>query len=196
MAQESTQGRGIQTIDTVMYLSTNRSRINRMPIQKGTLNQIAWPLFAGLTGILFISSLYFGLVSWGESPSHALALFWEERLIVIPLFVGFGIQMAIYIILKKGLFSSSSGSSSTGMIPGASGTTSTVAMAACCAHHVTDVLPILGLSTASAFLAEYQTIFMLIGLATTYLGIAVLIYILHRERSQASKSLVMTLESL
>jgi hypothetical protein len=150
--------------------------------------RILWPLGAGLAGILFLSGLYFGLVSWAESSQHAVQLFWDERWIIIPIILGFGVQVALYTILKKRLFIPivSTGSSgpmtpATGMM-GAGGTTSTVAMVACCAHHVTDVLPILGLTAAATFLAEYQTVFMLVGLGTTLIGIIVMFVILFRER--------------
>ncbi len=150
-----------------------------------TSKRILWPLIAGLAGSIFLAGLYFGLVSWAESPQHALDLFWEERWIVIPIIVGFGVQMALYTILKKRLFVPISDTWSSGVITGASGTTSALAMVACCAHHVTDVLPILGLTAAATFLAEYQTAFMLVGLITTYVGIAVMLYILIRERNKA-----------
>jgi len=150
--------------------------------------RILWPLGAGLAGSLFLSGLYFGLVSWAESPQHAVQLFWDERRIVIPIILGFGVQAALYTILKKRLFIpiASTGSSdtmtpATGML-GAGGTTSTVAMVACCAHHVTDILPILGLTAAATFLAEYQTAFMLVGLGTTLIGIVVMLVNLFRER--------------
>ncbi len=149
-----------------------------------TSKRILWPLIAGLAGSIFLAGLYFGLVSWAESPQHALDLFWEERWIVIPIIVGFGVQMALYTILKKRLFVPISDTWSSGAITGASGTTSALAMVACCAHHVADVLPILGLTAAATFLAEYQTAFMLVGLITTYVGIAVMIYILIRERNK------------
>ena len=68
---------------------------------------------------------------------------------------------------------------------GAGGATSTAAMVACCAHHVTDVLPIVGLTAAATFLAEYQTLFMLVGLGTTLVGIAVMAIILVRERRKS-----------
>lgn len=150
-----------------------------------TSQRIFWPLGAGLAGIIFLTGLYFGLVSWAESPQHALDLFWEERLIVIPIILGFGAQMALYTILKKRLFVPVASAASSGAITGASGTTSALAMVACCAHHVTDVLPILGLTAAATFLAQYQTAFMLVGLGTTYIGIAVMIFILIRERNKA-----------
>ena len=150
-----------------------------------TAKRILWPLGAGLAGVIFLTGLYFGLVSWAESPQHALDLFWEERLIVIPIILGFGVQMALYTILKKRLFVPVASAASSGAITGASGTTSAMAMVACCAHHVTDVLPILGLTAAATFLAEYQTAFMLVGLGTTYIGIAVMVFILLRERNKA-----------
>jgi uncharacterized membrane protein YidH (DUF202 family) len=58
-------------------------------------------------------------------------------------------------------------------------------MVACCAHHVTDVLPILGLTAAATFLAQYRTAFMLVGLGMTLVGIAVMLVILLKERRKA-----------
>jgi hypothetical protein len=55
-------------------------------------------------------------------------------------------------------------------------------MVACCAHHVTDLLPILGISAAAAFLARYQSALMLVGLFTTYLGASIMVYFIFRER--------------
>jgi hypothetical protein len=68
---------------------------------------------------------------------------------------------------------------------GAGGTTSTIAMVACCVHHVSDVLPILGLTAAATFLAQYRIAFMLVGLGTTLIGIAVMLVILFRARRDA-----------
>jgi hypothetical protein len=151
-----------------------------------THNQrILWPLGAGLAGMLFLSGLYFGLVSWAEGPEHAMQLFWDERWIIIPIILGFGVQAALYTILKKRLFVPVSSTGPSGAIMGAGGTTSTVAMVACCAHHVTDVLPILGLTAAATFLAEYQTTFMIIGLGTTLAGITFMLVILFHERRKA-----------
>jgi hypothetical protein len=149
------------------------------------LRRILWPLGAGIAGILFLTGLYFGLVSWAESPQHAVQLFWDERWIVIPIILGFGVQAALYTILKRRLFVPIASIGPSGSIMGAGGATSTVAMVACCAHHVTDVLPILGLTAAATFLAEYQTAFMLVGLGTTLVGIAVMLVILFRERRKA-----------
>jgi hypothetical protein len=75
----------------------------------------------------------------------------------------------------------------TGALAGAGGGTSTAAMVACCAHHVTDVLPLLGLSAAAAFLAEYRIPFMVVGLATNLIGIGVIGYLILRQRRQLAE---------
>lgn len=147
--------------------------------------RILWPLGAGLAGIVFLTGLYFGLVSLAESPQHALELFWDDRWIVSPIILGFGVQMALYVILKKRLFVPVANTGPSGALTGASGATSTAAMVACCAHHVTDVLPILGLTAAATFLAEYRIAFMLVGLGMTVVGIGVMLVILLRERRKA-----------
>jgi hypothetical protein len=142
-----------------------------------------------------LTLLYFGIVSWAESPGHALELFWEDRLIVLPIILGFGVQAALYTVLKKRLFLPVADTGPSGALTGASGGMSTMAMVACCAHHVTDVLPILGLTAAATFLAEYRIAFMLVGLGTTLLGILFMLVILFKERRKALQHLAPATEA-
>jgi hypothetical protein len=144
------------------------------------------PVFSGLLGTVFLTGLYFGIVSWAESPQHAAEFFWQDRWIVIPIIIGFGVQVGLYTILMKRLYigpgtSDAIHTGPSAVMTGAGGTTSTVAMVACCAHHVTDVLPILGLTAAATFLAQYRTAFMLAGLGTTLTGIVVMMFLLLKE---------------
>ena len=157
---------------------------------------ILWPLGAALSGMLFLTAIYFLIVSIAESPSHALDLFWKDRLIVIPIILGFGVQSALYIVLKKRLFLPITHTGPSGALTTAGGTTSTVAMVACCAHHVTDVLPVLGLTAAATFLAKYQIQFMIVGLATNLVGIVVMLTIILRERRKALQMAAISLVSL
>lgn len=157
--------------------------------------RIAWPLIAGLAGSGALTLLYFGIVSLAESPEHALTLFWEDRWIVLPIILGFGVQAALYMILKKQLYLPVAHTGTSTALTGASGGTSTVAMVACCAHHVADVLPILGLTAAATFLAEYRIPFMLVGLGMTIAGIVVMLYTLWRERHKALQRLVLSTEA-
>jgi hypothetical protein len=158
--------------------------------------RIVWPLAAGLLGIITLTGLYFGIVSLAESPEHAAELFWEDRWIVLPIILGFGIQMALYVILKKRLFIPVVNTGPSGALTGAGGGVSATAMVACCAHHVTDVLPLVGLTAAATFLAEYRLLFMFIGLGTTLVGIMVMLAILFRERRRALKILISGAETV
>ncbi len=139
------------------------------------------PTLAGVAGALLLTGLYFGIVSLAESPSHAAELFWEDRAIVLPIILGFGVQVALYTVLKKRLFVPVAHPGPSGALTGASGGMSAAAMVACCAHHATDVLPLVGLTAAATLLAEYRIPFMLVGLGTTIAGIAVMSFILWRE---------------
>ncbi len=155
-----------------------------------------FPLITGLLGSLFLSALYFGIVSWAEGPSHALELFWEDKFIVIPMILGFGIQVGLYTILKKRLFMPVESIGPSGALTGAGGGMSVTAMVACCAHHVTDVLPIVGLTAATTFLAEYRYVFMVLGLGITVAGILVMLGILFRERRRAIRIQASHLEAI
>jgi hypothetical protein len=68
-----------------------------------TSKRVLYPLTAGLAGALLLTGLYFGIVSWAESPQHAVELFWEDRWIVFPIILGFGVQAGLYTILKSAI---------------------------------------------------------------------------------------------
>ena len=158
--------------------------------------RILWPVGAGLVGTAFLTAIYFGIVSWAESPRHAAELFWQDRFIVIPILLGFGVQAALYTVLKKRLFVPVTTTGPSGKLMGTGGATSTVAMVACCAHHVTDVLPILGLTAAATFLATYRITFMLVGLSTTLLGIGVMLVILFKEQRKVIQMITPAVEAV
>ncbi len=123
--------------------------------------------------------LYLGLVTLAEGWYHAVDLLIEDAWIVGPILAGFGAQIGLYTYLKMVAHAAARG---TGALAGAGGGTSTAAMVACCAHHVTDVLPLLGLSAAATFLAEYRIPFMVVGLVTNLIGIGVIGFLILRQR--------------
>ncbi len=148
------------------------------------------PLTAFLLGSSLMAGVYFGILTWAQGWDYASSQFLLNRWYVVPIWVGFGIQAALYSILRFRLFIPTSIPGHTGaMTPisgvmGTSGGTSVTAMVACCLHHVTDVLPILGLSAAASFLTRYQRPFMLVGLAMNLIGIGVMLFVLYRERQK------------
>ncbi len=148
------------------------------------MKRILIPLAAFLVGALFIAGVYFGILTWAQGWDYAANQFQLNRWYVLPIWVAFGIQAALYSILRFRLFVPSTSTAHTGALMGTSGGTSVTAMVACCLHHVTDVLPILGVSAAATFLTRYQRPFMLIGLSTEVIGIIVMLVVLYRERKK------------
>ncbi len=138
----------------------------RLPVLMGTVSTVA--LFA----------LYLTIVTIAQDWQHAIELFGQDAWLVIPIMIGFGVQVGLYTYLRGVL---RRGSRSSKMMMGAGGGTSTAAMVACCAHHVADVLPLLGLSAAASFLAAYKIPFMLIGLAMNVTGIVVIVRTIRKE---------------
>lgn len=142
------------------------------------------PLAAFALGSALIAGFYIGLLTWLQGWEYASAQFVRDRLYVVPIILGFGIQAALYSILRFRLFIPVASGHHAGSMVGASGGTSAAAMVACCLHHVTDVLPVLGLSAAATFLTRYQRPFMLVGLAMNLAGIAIMLVILYRQRQK------------
>jgi phosphoglycerol transferase MdoB-like AlkP superfamily enzyme len=131
---------------------------------------------------MLIASFYLGTLTWLQGWEYASSQFVRDRLYVLPIILGFGIQAALYSILRLRLFVPITSTHGAGPVMGASGGTSAAAMVACCLHHVTDVLPILGLSAAASFLTRYQRPFMLLGLLMNLAGIVIMLIILYREK--------------
>jgi len=146
--------------------------------------RILLPLSAFLFGSAFIASFYIGILTWAQGWNYAASQFSRDRWYVLPIIIGFGVQAALYTILRFRLFVPATSTGHGGTMMGASGATSATAMVACCIHHVTDVLPILGLSAAASFLTRYQRPFMLIGLGMNVIGIIIMLVVLYRERQK------------
>ncbi|SRR6266498_3071372 len=139
------------------------------------------PTAAFVLGSTFIAGIYFGILMWAQGWDAVLSIFMSNRWYVIPIWITFGFQAALYSILRFRLFLPSAASGHSGALMGTSGGTSVTAMVACCIHHVTDVLPVLGVSAAATFLTRYQRPFMLVGLGMNILGILLMLTVLYRE---------------
>jgi len=142
------------------------------------------PFAAFLLGSSLMAGVYFGIITWAQGWDYASNQFLLNRWYILPIYISFGIQAALYSILRFRLFVPTTTTGHTGAMMGTSGGTSVTAMVACCLHHVTDVLPILGLSAAAAFLTRYQRPFMLVGLGLNIIGILVMLVVLYRERQK------------
>jgi len=126
------------------------------------------PVFYGAAACALLLGMYavvLMLVSGGEFLRTQFAQFWY---FVLALAVGFGVQVGLYTRLRQ----VTRHDSSSGKIVAVSGGTSTAAMISCCAHYVTNVLPVLGATGLVALVAQYQTELFWVGLAFSLAGIA------------------------
>lgn len=136
------------------------------------------PIIIGIIGAVGLLAVYFGILTAAESFDSALYLFSEMWYWVSLLAVGFGTQLGLHFYIKAALRQRRAGATAG---VAASGGVSTVAMVACCAHHVADVLPILGLSAAAVFLVDYQTAFILLGVFSNLIGITMMLRIMQKH---------------
>lgn len=121
----------------------------------------------GILAALILLAFYFLTLRFANgSWAAAVSQFKELWLWVTLLDLGFGVQVGLYSWLRRQVKEKAAGN-----IVGASAGTSAVGMVACCAHHLSDLVPIIGLSGAFLFVAEYQSWFIALGLLSNAVGI-------------------------
>lgn len=102
-----------------IWFKTGNLKIRSVSVS--SKKRVLLPVGAGLAGAILLTAVYFGIVSLAESPQHAIELFLEDRLIVIPIILGFGAQLGLYTVLKKRLFVPVASVGPSGALPGAGG---------------------------------------------------------------------------
>lgn len=95
------------------------------------------------------------------------------------LILGFGIQIGMWQYIRQGLHLKNKEAT---IAAGTGAGTSTTAMIACCAHHLADILPILGLSAASIFFSKYQAQLFAFGVLANIVGIAMMINVIRKTQ--------------
>ena len=150
------------------------------PQKAGWARRFAVPFLVGLAAAGVLIGLYLGVVTWSSGQfSHAGELAWDDRYLLGAIAFGFGVQAALYTHLRLAIHGRL-GRSPTATAVGGTGT-STVAMVACCAHHVAEALPALGLSGAAVFLNDHRLAFMAVGLGMNAVGVAFMLRLVLRE---------------
>lgn len=140
------------------------------PLRRAQRNIMKKPVINGILASLSLLLVYVAVMmiatrSWSTTISQFRGLWYW----IMALSLGFGIQVGLYSKLKI-LISNPKHLNQPGMMTAASGGTSTIGMIACCAHHLSEVLPIIGLSGFAVFLVRYQTPLIVLGVAMNLLG--------------------------
>ena len=138
------------------------------------------PVIVGAIGTVGLLIVYFGILTWTISLRHALEVFTGIWYWIIILAVGFGIQLALYSYIRINI--RKKGAAETAEVAAAGGI-STGSMIACCAHHIINVLPIIGLAGLSAtltFFEKYQIPFIMLGIFSNLFGITMMLNIIQK----------------
>lgn len=135
-------------------------------------------LVIGVIAFLAIVGIYIGSLTLSEGFAHVtrqLASAWYWVLLTAG---GFGIQVGLFFFTRaamrrRGRAATASTTASGGLSAGS--------MVACCAHHVTDVVPFLGLASAATFLAERQVFLFGVAIVSNVLGVTILLDTVQRH---------------
>lgn len=138
------------------------------------------PLAVGSAASVALLAFYFGTVTLLQGQQHAAELLLGDWYLVGPIALGFGAQAGLFFYLRHGL-KLRKGTGQATAAAGASTGTSSIAMLACCAHHLTDVLPFLSLAGPALFLSEYRQPLMILGIASNGVGIALMVRMIRRH---------------
>jgi len=137
---------------------------------------------AGIAGSATLLGLYLGIISLTQGVEHALDQLAADAVFVSLIAAGFGVQIALFVELRSVDRRHRAAAAVTAAGTGTSG----AAMLACCAHHLVDLLPLVGLSAAAVFLNAYRTPLFLLGIGMNLVGIVVIAHQLDRARRACS----------
>lgn len=127
------------------------------------------PLTAGIFGTFGMAGLYAAVVTFfSGSAAHAWEQFLRYRWWMLATFLGFGVHVGIMRLLAV----RHRQARGPAVVAGGTGT---VAMAACCAHHAADFLPLIGGSLLAGFVVRAQEPLLAVGVAANLAGMAVLL---------------------
>ena len=128
-------------------------------------------------GVLLIL-LYAGVITLAQGAQHMLEQTARLWYWLLALAAGFGTQTGLFFFIRQALRERRA--SATASVA-ASGGVSAGSMVACCAHHLSDVLPFIGVAGLAAFLVKYQTFFIFLGVLSNIVGITIMLETIQRH---------------
>ncbi|BDG02400.1 hypothetical protein [Anaeromyxobacter oryzae] len=134
--------------------------------------------WGALAGALLIG-VYAGTLAVANSLEHLLDELVRLEFWMVPLVLGFSLQVGLFAYARGAARAGHSTAHARGVV--ASGGASTLSMVACCAHHLGDVLSVIGVAGAVTLLATYQTVFLLVGVLSNFVGLVYVLGLLRRH---------------
>ena len=145
-------------------------------------------IVCGIAGAGALVVLFFTIVTLSNgSLSSARDEFRRIWYWAVLLAAGFGLQLGLFVYLKNVVRDRMAGATAE---VAASGTISAGSMVACCSHALVNVLPVLGVSAAAAFLVRYQLPLLLLGVFSNLAGLTIMLGLFQRHRLLAAGGIV------
>lgn len=131
-----------------------------------------------------LTAFYVGVLGSASGFGHLGDQARSDWPYLVAIVVGFGVQVGLLAELRRRRAASRAAHSAAAV--GGGGSASAVGMVACCAHHLADLVPLVGLSGAAAFLTDWRVPLMLAGIAVNAIGIAAVASRLRHSTSPAA----------
>ncbi len=154
---------------------------------KQNVKLLVIPVVAGIIAAFAMLGVYILILTVFQDFSHAMQQAAQDWLWVGLVAVGFGTQIGLYTYLSA-ITHAAKAAGATAMAGAGTGT-STLGMIACCAHHLTDIAPLVGLtgagglSGAIGFFTEWKYAFIALGLVMNGIGIIVTLRTIRRSKA-------------
>ncbi len=136
------------------------------------------PVIYGVAGSIGLIVFYMAVLWIAESFQHAIWELLSSWYWILLLSLGFGTQLGLWSFMRMKMKQRSIG---TTVEVAASGGVSAGAMIACCAHHIADLLPVLGLSAAAVFFTTFRSPFIVLGLFSNVIGIMIMLGVMRKR---------------
>lgn len=122
----------------------------------------------GVLAAGFLVAFYVVVLAWASGWTHLRDQAQQDWWLLTPIVAGFGTQVALTVELRR-RHRAHHLNTTTGAGTGASA----VGMVACCAHHVAELVPLIGATGLAAFLLDWRVPFMVAGIAVNAVAVAI-----------------------
>ena len=137
-----------------------RSQVYHKGMKLG-LKPFGWAALSFL-GLLLFNFLLISLLS--RSASYAIDQMLRLKVYILPIALGFSVQVLLFIRIKQTIKNSIYIVSGTGAM-------NTGTMLDCCVHHITELLPFLAIGWASSVFINYQKELLITSIAINWFGV-------------------------
>src|SRR3989344_7487090 len=120
---------------------------------------IVYGILSGLGILLFFLAILTTFKGYGIAVYEFKRLWYW----LVPLAIGFGTQIGLYLSIKHDAVINSGVKASSTLSGGS--------MLVCCSHYLLSIIPIIGVTALTEFLMSYQKAFFSIGIVSSIAGI-------------------------